>query len=136
MNLDISSVIEMLLKEYGESGDDARSINSGLCEEFAHDVVKHLKSSPQAVPHIVYTEDFEAPGGGWNWGGAGPGGSVVDAPKSLSKNQLEGVSGGHCWVFLEGKHYDSEVPQGVENFFDLPFFQRAYKRLCVKYTPS
>ena len=26
----------------------------------------------------------------------------------------------HAWVFVDGKHYDSDVPYGVENFYDLP----------------
>jgi hypothetical protein len=136
MNSEIASVIEMLVERYVEMGDNAREINSGLCEEFAHDVHKHLQTSSQASARIVYTEDFEANGGGWNWGCAGPGGYVVDPPALLSQRDLEDVSGGHCWVMFEGRHYDSETSHGVKNFFELPFFQRAHKNLCVKNSPS
>ncbi len=33
-------------------------------------------------------------------------------------------SGTHMWSTFQGKHYDGECPEGVENFFELPFFQR------------
>lgn len=36
---------------------------------------------------------------------------------------------GHVWVFLDGRHYDSETPDGVEDWRHLPFYQRNYRRL-------
>lgn len=32
--------------------------------------------------------------------------------------------GTHVWLVLDQRHYDAECPEGVDNFFDLPFFQR------------
>lgn len=32
---------------------------------------------------------------------------------------------GHFWVEYKGKHYDAECPDGVDNFLDLPIFQKA-----------
>ena len=34
-------------------------------------------------------------------------------------------SGTHVWVVHQQRHYDCECPEGVENFLELPFFQRA-----------
>lgn len=33
--------------------------------------------------------------------------------------------GTHEWMHLDGRFYDAEAPDGVENFFELPFFDRA-----------
>lgn len=30
----------------------------------------------------------------------------------------------HVWIEYRGKHYDAEVPTGVDEFIQLPFFQR------------
>ena len=32
--------------------------------------------------------------------------------------------GEHVWIMYEGKHYDAEVPTGVHNYRNLPFFAR------------
>lgn len=31
---------------------------------------------------------------------------------------------GHCWIYYKGKHYDAEEPEGVENWKNLPIFNR------------
>lgn len=30
----------------------------------------------------------------------------------------------HVWIVLDGRHHDADVPDGVENVFDLPVFRR------------
>lgn len=37
---------------------------------------------------------------------------------------LQTIGGDHGWVEYQGRHYDAEVPSGVDNAFDLPFFMR------------
>lgn len=32
--------------------------------------------------------------------------------------------GYHAWVYVNGKHYDAETPDGVVNFYDLPIFKK------------
>lgn len=45
-------------------------------------------------------------------------------------NEVSGVHvweagpGDHVWIEYNGKHYDAEVPTGVDEPLDLPFFQR------------
>ena len=34
----------------------------------------------------------------------------------------------HVWLYYNGKHYDAETPNGVDDFILLPFFQRILKR--------
>lgn len=33
-------------------------------------------------------------------------------------------AGTHVWIEMYGRFYDAEAPEGVDNFFELPFFQR------------
>lgn len=32
----------------------------------------------------------------------------------------------HIWIYYNGKHYDAESPEGVENPWDLPIFKDEY----------
>lgn len=36
--------------------------------------------------------------------------------------------GEHVWLWLRGRHYDAEAPEGVEDWRDLPFFKRNYTK--------
>jgi hypothetical protein len=33
-------------------------------------------------------------------------------------------TGTHVWITVGGRHYDAECPEGVDNLFELPFFER------------
>ena len=52
----------------------------------------------------------------------------ADVVQRLAKKQgiltswAEGY--GHFWIFYNGKHYDAEAPEGVENWHLLPFYIR------------
>ena len=42
---------------------------------------------------------------------------------SVKPNNFKWLKNGyHTWVYVNGKHYDSDTPEGVNNFFDLPIF--------------
>ena len=32
----------------------------------------------------------------------------------------------HVWLYIDGKHYDSECVDVVNNLFKLPFFERSF----------
>ena len=34
----------------------------------------------------------------------------------------------HCFVEYQGRFYDSEAPEGVDDYRDLPFFKRVAKK--------
>lgn len=79
---------------------DAYEINCGECEDFALYVVEHLVDEG-------YTRAF-----------------VCDSNDHVER-QGEGDPGyWHCWVHLDGLHYDSEATDGVTDWQDLPFFKR------------
>ena len=42
----------------------------------------------------------------------------------IRSTPIESEWPGHQWVLYRGKHYDSEAPYGVEDWRDLPIFQR------------
>jgi hypothetical protein len=55
----------------------------------------------------------------------------IAPPAGLSWDDMDRLSvdaglcsGTHVWMVLDGRHYDCECPDGVENPFELPFFQR------------
>jgi hypothetical protein len=56
---------------------------------------------------------------------------AVMPPGDLTWDDMDALSedagfnaGTHEWMVLEGRHYDAECPEGVDSFFDLPFFRR------------
>lgn len=72
-------------------------LNNGDCENFAVDVIK------SCIPdgELVGTDNF------CDWWGDGPDSKLP----------------GHCWVMYNGKHYDCDSLQGVENWRDLKIFK-------------
>lgn len=90
--LAITEVIEMLVRLYTwVFGTTAYSINSGLCEEFAHDVAAII------------------PGAEALWG---------DEVADPAVDDLDTYAY-HCIVRYDGRFYDSEHPQGVADFRDM-----------------
>lgn len=49
---------------------------------------------------------------------------------------LEVADRDHAWIKYKGKHYDAEVPTGVSQYEDLPFFYRATEILLHTYERS
>jgi hypothetical protein len=44
--------------------------------------------------------------------------------KTLGRGQVVGTFGDHEWVYVDGRHYDSETPYGVDDPRDLGYFCR------------
>ena len=59
--------------------------------------------------------------GGEDWG-----------TESLGNYELWEILPGHVWVYLDGKHYDSECPEGVDTPLELPIFARFLETLSEK----
>jgi len=116
--------------------DGFAAINAGYCGDFADDVQDFLGRSPVcAEPYQVGVEGFmesedDEP-------------TVMDRallaehwpdvvpPQGLDWDDVDALAarasfscGTHTWLCLAGRHYDAEAPDGVDNFFDLPFFSR------------
>lgn len=45
---------------------------------------------------------------------------------------LQVGDGDRFWIEFNGKHYDAEVPTGVDNPFDLPFFDRTPRDIMLQ----
>jgi len=121
---------------------DARGINVGECrygncEDFAKEVIESLGDAPDGVQEVDVAM-FTLPEDGDLFEGAPFDRKLlrkhwpaVVPPEGLSWDDLNQLSeaagfspGTHIWV-TDGKyHYDSECPDGTENFFELPFFKR------------
>lgn len=77
-----------------------QQINEGECDVFANTVVDEL----------VASGDFGA--------------VVVDDDWFTIEGETEDPYWRHAWIYFEGKHYDAEAPEGVEDWMQLPFFLR------------
>lgn len=96
-------------------------INNGLCVEFSDILEEEIGGDTLSNDFFIEDED------GWN--GDGKDKWSIQKIKEYNKGKFdililnEKVKGYHSWLFFEGKHYDCEVPYGVDNFWELPFFQ-------------
>ena len=106
----IDSAYELGLSEIGVDNFMDRD-EDGECATFDQDLIK--EHWPLVVPPEGMTWD------------------------DLSKMALTcGFSAGtHEWIHLNGRHYDSETPNGVDNFFDLPFFKRVIDSYHCEISP-
>jgi hypothetical protein len=96
---DIQKEAEILIDKYMKKiGTKLRcDINSGECENFAYELLEKLGEYNENTCELE-TRNFVHP-------------DVLPT---------------HVWVFHNGKHYDAEAPQGVDNWFDLPIFKRIF----------
>lgn len=81
-------------------------VNSGSCGEFAYNVLERLPSKDGV--EIVSTKNF------------------LDQ-KGLERYGNNGEFSNHVWLVFEGEHFDIERPNGVNDFMQLPYFQREIK---------
>lgn len=77
--------------------DSAYDINSGLCEEFMMDVSQEFSEVKEGCTGIMF-EDV----------------CGICAPFPT-----------HIWIMFNGKHYDSEAIEGVDDWRKLPIFKRS-----------
>lgn len=128
-NEQIAAAIRQVRDRYIATGEAPSywAINNGLCDEFAQDVTRELGGETGEIYGVgngnfsVDGDDFS---GQWDWNllqshwGINP-------TLGLTKNQATAIDfGSHVWLTDGNRHYDSECPDGVFNFFDLPIFQR------------
>ena len=119
----ISNFIIALKDKYEkEYGINACDINKSECYNFAEELVGILLKNGYNDAEILSTELFRDMADE----------CFKDDDDEIFYNPLD--YGGkrpinfverfyaHAWVFVNGKHYDSDAPYGVENFYDLPIF--------------
>jgi hypothetical protein len=106
-----------------------KDINCGECVDFAEEVECRFSNCMSlSNDHFIIEREGSD---GWDgdetdqwdekwlaeYNSLPPGGVTV--PELTKK-----IKGYHCWIYCDNKHYDAECPEGVENLFELPFFQR------------
>lgn len=122
----VTRVIHDLRNRYLKQGlaKSYFTINNGLCEEFAEDVVTRLSSAEKTL-FTLCNQQLQVEGEDtWDqallegyWG--------ISPPEHFTWNTLSAVNFGyHVWVTCGKRHYDAECPAGVDSFFDLPLFRR------------
>lgn len=114
--LTITTLITRIVELYGKSPKD---INNGLCENFAQDVCKQWSGVD-----LHGVEDFQCDGE-FDWDLLGNSYWNIQSPKGFTTTAINNAGlSGHVWIVFDKKHYDAECPDGVDSFFDLPYFQR------------
>lgn len=94
-----------------EDGLSATAINSGLCADFADAITSSfgMESAVFSIDDLfddsggLVTVSAPPPGTDWNLL------ERIGVPDDLS----------HSWILFDGRHYDAEAPDGVDNPFDL-----------------
>lgn len=141
------TTIKAALQEWLREGraSDGQQINSGAarggcCSDFAGAVLQELggpKAADQMGVDVLGIDSFQVVEDAdsddrpldrallsRHW-------PLVVPPNELTWDDLDRLaeaagwnSGTHVWLSFGGLHFDAETPEGVENFFDLPFFRR------------
>lgn len=117
-------IINDLVKEFMLEGgySDAAEINTGGCESFAQALMRRTE-----IGDMYGVENFQHPDGTFDWTLLARWG--ITPPIGFTPSEVDAKRlGGHLWVEQGGRHYDSECPDGVSSFFDLPFFKRQLER--------
>lgn len=139
----IHDIVVALTDEYIAAGHakTAKDINAGLCESFAIDLLQRVEQeigicNGQDIGIANFLAEDPATGlaseGGpfdrsliaEHWPGFLP-------PEGFDWEDMDRLShdanfdaGTHVWAYVNGLHFDAEMPDGVLSPFDLPFFQR------------
>lgn len=127
------------LLESGEYATHAE-INSGYCSDFADDVFERLGRDVHDQLGQLGIDNFMQPAADGDHFNDGypldrellqehwP---AVVPTQGMSWDHLDRLSadagfstGTHVWIEMDERFYDAEAPEGVDNFFELPFFQR------------
>lgn len=95
------------------------NINKGYCEYFRDIVVSKLeKIFPSETFLCVCVRDFQGYDTIWDNDYIKRQGII---PPEIF-NELPDIPY-HAWFIHDNMHYDAETPEGVSNFFEMPFFK-------------
>ena len=95
----VSAAVHATLEDWVAEGYTPRAINNGDCLMFATEVVNECSGA-----FMKRTGDED----------------VLGTPE----NPQYDMEPFHVWVCDGNRHYDAEAPNGVDNWWELPFFQR------------
>ena len=120
----IASVVKDQVKKMVGDKDPA-IINGGNCIVFAKAMEKQIPDANRVgIPNVALYGDSRE----HTIAGATPGSPritvSIDKPVNAKDMPKRISSYLHQWVQVNGKNYDSETPNGVKNWRDLPFFKK------------
>jgi hypothetical protein len=110
-----NELTDAIFKTIKEMDMSACEINEGQCDDFAFRVKKKVKDIK-----VLSTEDFKE----LAEEGSSPMYSVYKYSKKAPKNFIFGQIG-HFFIYYKGKFFDSELPYGSTDLFDIPTLQAA-----------
>jgi hypothetical protein len=132
----IAEAVAAEMATWAERGFDAQMVNAGNCDLFASGLLRRLgrtvpllderdigdflmeESEDEDEATLLNRERLERD-------------YDYQPPEGMTWEDLDDLalfccwsSGTHVWVSDGTRHYDSECPEGVDNFLDLPIFKR------------
>ncbi|MEK6828580.1 MAG: GNAT family N-acetyltransferase [Nanoarchaeota archaeon] len=120
--IDISDVVRLLTKKYNdEYGVSCDLINQGDCENFAeelHEMLKEMGIESEILSDGLFFDPFGDLEDDMMWDVA----SYGNKPENFKEVGLPS----HYWIYVDGKHYDSDAPEGVNDMFELPIVKNFY----------
>ena len=121
----IASTIYKLIDHYERTGVPPCEINTGECMNFADNLDVELSRIGLKGHDILSDAFFYDP-----FGDLDP--DELYDPKDYGSTPTYDYKKygmpGHYWIVYNNRHYDSESPIGVDNFFELETFKRWKKK--------
>lgn len=120
----ISQLVTLLTKKFNEEyGVSCDLINQGDCEVFAEelqDMLKEVGVESEILSDGLFYDVFGDTEDDMLWD---------VSPYGIKPNNFDEVGlPSHYWIYANGKHYDSDAPQGVSDMFQLPIIVNFYNR--------
>ena len=120
----ISNAVKLLTQKYNdEYGVSCDLINQGDCENFAEELYDYLKDigiTGEILSDGLFFDPFGDEPDEMMWDVSEYGNKPID----FNKVGLPS----HYWFYYNGKHYDSDSPQGVSDMFDLLIIKNFYSK--------
>lgn len=132
-NIDLTNLIITVRSEFLEKGicNSYSEINSGFCVDFVDEIEDRFSGKfetlttnifnpsderikeylKQTYNDTIITKDSVC----WSK-------NMLDEYGYPDTDLLDEEPPAHIWIYYNGKHYDAEAPNGVDNPWDLPIF--------------
>lgn len=138
----LTAAIRAKAAGYIANGDRANDygINNGMCDTLADEVVEELGGETDDL-FTVWGENLTAVGEDgfadchtWDIALLGRISPNNHPTHGLTWDDVNGHIPNHCWIIFNGRHYDAEAPEGVDNLFDLPLCRRMMRGVLIEKT--
>jgi hypothetical protein len=129
----LTQAIEAMVRTYLSDGRAASAyeLNDGHCEDFATEVADALGGESERLEG-TWADNLTVDGAGYAWDVGLIEGTWPACRPTHGLDWDDAAAGipAHSWLVLDGRHYDAECPEGVDNLFELPLIRRIMERLA------